>query len=702
VQNEIIGDLTEELGSLPDQPEDIALSDLATKLSESGQGTKLGARTNAMINKLATSKMTAGSSVTVLRQYLDHRWGFKQGFQDRALLLAISRPPPARLAGEKEVHSFLDDIAHSVLKSIGVDPTSLSSGVDSRQDESARAAISSAALTTIQTEWRKKNEALLDVYAKQLGHDINGAMSEKARAKITIDQLQAKNDAWSAEHGEAYERGIIPAFDVKKARKYDSYWNWAVEQVISLFSTSVVGHIDKFTSQAKQSLDTIPPRATPHLLQVIGFLLQTLKDVPESKSNRRQVAQEWLLALEMACKCSLSNETPTFRYSVVSTVPILDIDDRGQVSVMEVPRMVRPSDLEFTISCCDGCDSDDARSVIDTESYYVGLSAVTPSVSMFSRRPAATVETSVSSTNSDIGIAQDLGTPPVASSSPRLSSMRWTPQLKTKGRGGWHTNYDITNGYLRWFQRSSIDGLSFGGKQILVTGAGKGSIGSEVVSVSLAAGAKVLVTTSSYSKETCDYYKDLYHKHGSRGSQLVIVPFNGGSAQDVRKLTQYIYDNETNGGLGWDLDHIIPFAAVGEAGRAIDSIDDKSELAHRVMLTNVVRLLGAIQIVKAQRRITTHPTHVLLPLSPNHGVFGQDGLYAESKIALEALLNKWWSEDWNEYLTLCGVVIGWTRGTGLMSNNDVLATGVEAHLGIRTFSAAEMVSGLSRPTAIIL
>jgi fatty acid synthase subunit alpha len=280
--------------------------------------------------------------------------------------------------------------------------------------------------------------------------------------------------------------------------------------------------------------------------------------------------------------------------------------------------------------------------------------------------------------------------------------MRWTPQLKTKGRGGWHTNYDITNGYLRWFQRSSIDGLSFGGKQILVTGAGKGSIGSEVVSVSLAAGAKVLVTTSSYSKETCDYYKDLYHKHGSRGSQLVIVPFNGGSAQDVRKLTQYIYDNETNGGLGWDLDHIIPFAAVGEAGRAIDSIDDKSELAHRVMLTNVVRLLGAIQIVKAQRRITTHPTHVLLPLSPNHGVFGQDGLYAESKIALEALLNKWWSEDWNEYLTLCGVVIGWTRGTGLMSNNDVLATGVEAHLGIRTFSAAEMVSGLSRPTAIIL
>jgi fatty acid synthase subunit alpha len=110
------------------------------------------------------------------------------------------------------------------------------------------------------------------------------------------------------------------------------------------------------------------------------------------------------------------------------------------------------------------------------------------------------------------------------------------------------------------------------------------------------------------------------------------------------------------------------------------------------MLTNVVRLLGSVKAAKANRRIATHPTHVVLPLSPNHGVFGQDGLYAESKLALEALMNKWSSENWNEYLTLCGTIIGWTRGTGLMNNNDLLATGIEADLGIRTYSAAEMVS----------
>jgi 3-oxoacyl-ACP reductase-like protein len=42
--------------------------------------------------------------------------------------------------------------------------------------------------------------------------------------------------------------------------------------------------------------------------------------------------------------------------------------------------------------------------------------------------------------------------------------------------------------------------------------------------------------------------------------------------------------------------------------------------------------------------MVTRPAHVILPLSPNHGIFGYDGLYAESKLGLEALVNKWKSE----------------------------------------------------------
>jgi 3-oxoacyl-ACP reductase-like protein len=103
-------------------------------------------------------------------------------------------------------------------------------------------------------------------------------------------------------------------------------------------------------------------------------------------------------------------------------------------------------------------------------------------------------------------------------------------------------------------------------------------------------------------------------------------------SQDVEALVDYIYRTKAEGGLELDLDYILPFAALPENGREIDGIDDKSELAHRIMLTNLVRLLGAVKTKKASRRFITRPTQVILPLSPNHGIFGNDGLYSESKI----------------------------------------------------------------------
>ena len=93
-----------------------------------------------------------------------------------------------------------------------------------------------------------------------------------------------------------------------------------------------------------------------------------------------------------------------------------------------------------------------------------------------------------------------------------------------------------------------------------------------------------------------------------------------------------------------------------------------------------------------------------MPLSPNHGTFGNDGLYSESKLALETLFNRWHSEDWGNFLTICGAVIGWTRGTGLMGGNNIVAEGVEKY-GVRTFSQQEMafnLLGLMSPSIVNL
>src|SRR5229473_7458706 len=124
----------------------------------------------------------------------------------------------------------------------------------------------------------------------------------------------------------------------------------------------------------------------------------------------------------------------------------------------------------------------------------------------------------------------------------------------------------------------------------------------------LSGSAHVVVTISHYSRATVEYYQGVFQRFGSRGSALTVVPFNQGSKQDVEALVDYIYTT-----LGLDLDYVIPFAAVPENGRKIDGLDDKSELAHRIMLVNLLHLLSAIKTKKASRQIVTHPTQVVLP-----------------------------------------------------------------------------------------
>ncbi|KAJ2794284.1 fatty acid synthase alpha subunit Lsd1, partial [Coemansia helicoidea] len=266
--------------------------------------------------------------------------------------------------------------------------------------------------------------------------------------------------------------------------------------------------------------------------------------------------------------------------------------------------------------------------------------------------------------------------------------------------GEWEFNSRLTGMYLDVLTEMCGGGQTFENKNVLMTGCGKDSIGAEVLKGLLSGGAKVVVTTSRYNREAMLYYQGIYQEYGARGSTLIVVPFNQGSLQDVKSLVEFIYDDSPRSeNLGWDLDFVIPFAAIPVQGREITDIDSRSELAHRIMMTNLMRLLGEIKTRKAERGYETRPAQVILPLSPNHGLFGSDGLYSESKIALETLFNRWYSESWSAYLTITGTVIGWTRGTGLMNVNNIVAEGIEK-LGVRTFSTQEMafnILGLMHP-----
>ena len=671
-----------EFDSLPEQPEDMPLDELGPLLGSgvSSANGKLGPCSAGLVERFVSAKLPAGSGLAFVRQYLQTRWGFGEGLQSTALLRCVIQQPGIRLPGTKDVRSFLDGIAHRVLSDAGIDPETISAPVATAT--AVASAIPHEALQNLQKEQRMRDQKLLQLYAKRCSSNASEGGPIVENLDKTVNDLQQQLNVWVAEHGEMYNQWIAPKFDVRKARKYDSYWNWVIQDLFELLSKTF--NIDSLRSieELAERIALLEARATPRLLKVIQYMIRECK---QSRVNAKVPAH---LALLMQLRDTFErsiNLPSTFRTSELSATPVVTVGQTGVIDYSEIPRPGGSKREQASQHISIG--------EMDTEVKYptpIDVPSATSSVITTPEPPSVFDSVPLNSLSLDSFSDADTTRPRTSTAPSQTYSDPYcteVPYIKSNRCGHWRRDDIITNGYLQWFQKSSTRGVSFDLRSVLVTGAGKNSIGAEIVRMLLAAGAKVLVTTSSYSPEVTGFYQKMYEVHGGRGSQLVVVPFNGGSQQDITRLVEYIYDRDD--GLGWDPDHVIPFAAVKETGRPIDNIDPKSELAHRVMLTNVIRLLGSIKSQKERRRINTHPTQVILPLSPNHGILGQDGLYAESKIGLEGLLNKWWSEDWKDYLSLCGAIIGWTRGTGLMASNDILAAGVE-DLDIRTFSRAEM------------
>ncbi len=238
------------------------------------------------------------------------------------------------------------------------------------------------------------------------------------------------------------------------------------------------------------------------------------------------------------------------------------------------------------------------------------------------------------------------------------------------------------------------------GETALVTGASPGSIAAELVRRLLRGGATVVVATSTDTPARRRWYRELYRLSAGPGAELHVLPANLASFADIDALADWLARPHRAGSdpgargrpdLRTDPLHptlVAPFAAVATAGDA-GAAGAGSELALRLQLLGVQRLVGAVAANVPEG--APAPT-ILLALSPNHGAFGGDGAYGETKAALEVLLARWHSEraTWGSRVRLVAPRIGWVRGTGLMAAGDAVAALVEERLGVRTFSAAEV------------
>lgn len=254
--------------------------------------------------------------------------------------------------------------------------------------------------------------------------------------------------------------------------------------------------------------------------------------------------------------------------------------------------------------------------------------------------------------------------------------------------------------------RTPADGLLFADQVAVVTGGSPGSIAAELIGELLAEGATVIATTSRLGHERLEFYKELYRNRAVGAAALWVVPANLNSFADVDALVEWIAAERTAtvGGESVRLkpayvpDLLFPFAAPRVAGTLQDA-GAGAESQMRLLLWSVEKLIASLSAVGADTHVG-HRLHVVLPGSPNRGRFGGDGAYGEAKAALDALVNRWSSEQssWGARTSLVHAHIGWVRGTGLMGGNDPLVEQVEA-CGVRTFSAKEMAVQLIDATA---
>lgn len=234
----------------------------------------------------------------------------------------------------------------------------------------------------------------------------------------------------------------------------------------------------------------------------------------------------------------------------------------------------------------------------------------------------------------------------------------------------------------------------------VVTGASKGSIAAAVAGRLLDGGATVIATTSRLDDDRLAFYRSLYREHARFGARLWVVPANMASYHDIDALVEWIGSEQVEN-LGPVSIHLkdaqtptllFPFAAPRVAGD-LSEAGARAEMEMKVLLWAVQRLIGGLSRIGAERDIASR-LHVVLPGSPNRGMFGGDGAYGEAKSALDAVVSRWSAESsWAERVSLAHALIGWTRGTGLMGHNDAIVSAVE-EAGVRTYSTAEMAAML--------
>jgi fatty acid synthase subunit alpha, fungi type len=336
LQNEIVGDLTVEFGQIPDRPEDLSLEELGSLL-ENGFSGKLGKYIHNQLARMFSAKMPPGYTTSSAKQFMAEEWRFGPGRQELCLLLSLSSEPAKRLSDPGAVRGYWEDILSTYctvsnikiddLKSLGgegLDPTSGGAGVT----------MTPAMLKEITKKERALFHKQFEALAGYLGSDIHGANKLQMASRELQAELREKLDLWESEMGSVFESGISPLFSPFKVRQYDSEWNWARQDALTMYYDIVFGRLRLVDREIVGRCIQLMNRANPDLLNLMEYYI---KQCPSGPGENYPLAKELAKQLYENCSSALEH-APVYKDVSYPTAPKTTIDDAGIISYAEVLR----------------------------------------------------------------------------------------------------------------------------------------------------------------------------------------------------------------------------------------------------------------------------------------------------------------------------------------------------------------------------
>jgi len=294
---------------------------------------QLGKQSSSLIARMVSSKMPGGFNITAVRKHLETRWGLQSGRQDGVLLLALTSEPASRLGSENDAKAWLDDMANKYAAAAGINLSTAPAGGQAG-GAAGGMMMDPAALDALTKDQRALFKQQLELFARYLKMDLRAGDKAFVTSQQSANALQAQLDLWNAEHGDFYASGIEPSFTPLKARVYDSSWNWARQDALSMYYDIIFGRLKAVDREIVSRCIAIMNRSNPRLLD---FMQYHIDHCPTERGETYELAKELGQQLIENCKDVLK-EAPVYKDVAIPTAPHLEIDARGNMNYSEIPR----------------------------------------------------------------------------------------------------------------------------------------------------------------------------------------------------------------------------------------------------------------------------------------------------------------------------------------------------------------------------